>query len=120
MSIYFKINSKTLSRNPNNIEQGKFKLQNSDRAIDGTLVVDIIAVKNKVTFNWDYLTQADMQNLNNEINAVSFPVIEYMDIDSNILKCITGYAEDISYKPHYDSRTNSVIWTEVKVSFIEK
>lgn len=43
--IFFKINSKTLSKNPTDIEHGKLTLQNADRTIDGTLAVDIIAVK---------------------------------------------------------------------------
>ena len=117
--ILFKLNSKTLCRNPTEINQSKYKLQKTDRAIDGTLVADIIAVKNKVSFTWDYLTTADLRKLIDEVNADTFPTIEYTDPDSSTLKQITGHADDISYRPHYDSRTG-IIWKEVKVSFEEQ
>lgn len=118
--VLFKINSKTLSRNPTEISQSKYKLQKTDRTIDGTLVADIIAVKNKVSFTWDYLTTADLKKLIDEVNADTFPTIEYTDPDSATLKQIAGHADDISYIPHYDSRTSTIIWKEVKVSFEEK
>lgn len=118
--VLFKINSKTLCRNPTEINQSKYKLQKTDRTIDGTLVADIIAVKNKVSFTWDYLTTADLKKLIDEVNADAFPTIEYTDPDSTTLKQITGHADDISYTPHFDSRTGTIVWKEVKVSFEEK
>jgi hypothetical protein len=33
---FFRINSKSLSRNPTEITQSKFKIQKTDRTIDGT------------------------------------------------------------------------------------
>lgn len=118
--VLFKINSKTLNRNPTEINQSKYKLQKTDRTIDGTLIADIIAVKNKVSFTWDYLTRADLKKLIDEVNADTFSTIEYTDPDSATLKQITGHADDISYMPHYDNRTGTIIWKEVKVSFEEK
>jgi len=118
--VLFKINSKTLSRNPTEISQSKCKLQKTDRTIDGTLVADIIAVKNKVSFSWDYLTSTDLKKLIDEVNADTFPTIEYTDPDSAILKHIMGHADEVSYIPHYDNRTSTIIWKEVKVSFEEK
>lgn len=118
--VLFKINSKTLNRNPTEINQSKYKLQKTDRTIDGTLVADIIAVKNKVSFTWDYLTTADLKKLIDEVNADTFSTIEYTDPDSTTLKQITGHADDISYMPHYDNRTGTIIWKEVKVSFEER
>lgn len=118
--VLFKINSKTLSRNPTEINQSKYKLQKTDRTIDGTLVADIIAVKNKVSFTWDFLTSSDLKKLIDEVNADTFPTIEYTDPDSTILKQITGHADDISYIPHYDSRTGTITWKEVKATFEEK
>lgn len=118
--VLFKINSKTLSRNPTDISQSKYKLQKTDRTIDGTLVADIIAMKNKVSFTWDYLTTADLKKLIDEVNADTFPTVEYSDPDSEILKLIIGHADEINYIPHYDSRTGTIIWKEIMLTFEEK
>lgn len=121
--ILFKINSKTLERNPSSIEQGKFKLQKTDRTINGTMVVDIIAIKNKVTFKWDYLSDSDLRKLVAEIEAISFPVVEYTDPKAttpNTLQSIIADTSEINYKPHYDNRTQSIVWKDVSVSFLER
>jgi len=118
--IFFKINGKMLSRNPKDIEHGKIKLENTDRAIDGTMVVDIIGVKNKISFSWDYLSQADMKTLTDELSANTFSQMQYRDVNSENIIEITVYAEDITYKPHFDYRTGNILWKDVKLSFEEK
>ena len=45
MIDFFKINSKTLSKNPTSITHSQTKVQSSDRTMDGTMVIDIIAIK---------------------------------------------------------------------------
>jgi hypothetical protein len=121
--ILFKINSKTLSRNPSSIEQGKLKIHQSDRTINGTLVIDLIAMKNKVTVFWNYMPDADLRLLLNEINNTSFPIIEYTDPKTetpDFLKSMTADVSDISYMPHYDATTQSILWKDVKVDYIER
>lgn len=117
---FFRINSKTISRNPTDINQSKYKIQKTDRTIDGTLVADIIAVKNKVSFSWDYLTTEDLKKLVDEVNGDSFPVVEYNDPDGGGLISITGHAGEITYTPYYDVRTHGILWKEVSVSFEER
>ena len=117
---YFKINSKTLTRNPTDISQSKYKIQKTDRTIDGTLVSDIVAVKNKVTFTWDYLPTADLRKLLDEVNGTAYPIVQYTDPQGGAeLLSITGTAETVAYVPFYDSRLGVVIWKDVKVSFEE-
>jgi len=119
--ILFKINSKTLSRNPTDIEQSKFRIEKSDRTIDGTLVVDIIATKNKVTFAWNHMSDSDLKKLLQEINASTFVTVEYADPDAGVgLKSLVGESGDLSYKPHYNTQSQRVEWKDVKVSFTER
>ncbi len=119
--ILFKINSKTLSQNPTEIEQSKFRIEKSDRTIDGTLVVDIIATKNKVTFSWSHMSDSDLKKLTAEIQASAFVTVEYADPDAvSGLKSLVGESGDLSYKPHYNTRTQAVEWKDVKVSFTER
>lgn len=114
---FFRINSKSLSKNPTNIEQGKTKIVKTDRTIDGTLVADIIAIKNKVTVSWDYITSADLAKLIAEVNRDVFPIVEYNEGDTII--SMAGHTEELTYAPYYSSRTG-FLWKDVKVSFVER
>ena len=120
--IFFRVNSKALSRNPTSVEHGKQKLQNSDRTIDGTLVIDLIAVKDKVTFSWDYMRDSDLRILMVEVQNTAFCTVSYFDSSAaeNTMKTITAAPDDISYAPFYNSRTASVMWKDVSISFIER
>ncbi|MBQ7798302.1 MAG: hypothetical protein IJ371_04190 [Clostridia bacterium] len=122
--ILFKINSQTLSKNPSTMKNGKTKIQKSDRTMDGTLVVDIIAYKDTVTFTWDFLSNDDLKVLINEITAKALCTIEYKDVklttDSSELKTIVAQPGDISYAPHYDYATDSIIWKSVSLTFTER
>ena len=114
---FIKINGIMLSREPTSVDQGKTKLKKENRTIDGTLVVDIIAIKNKVKVTWDYITSEDMARLQATIAKSEFVEVEYND--SNGMMKITAESGDLSYTPHYDNRTSTVIWKGVSVEFIE-
>ena len=55
----------------------------------------------------------------NELKLSVFSTIEYIDADSTDgqLKTLVAEGGDISYKPHYDARTQRLDWVDVKVSF---
>ena len=67
------------SREPTSVDQGETKLKKENRTIDGTLVVDIIAIKNKVKVTWDYITSEDMARLQSAIAKSDFVEVEYND-----------------------------------------
>ena len=86
------------------------------------MVVDIIAIKNKVTFQWDYMSDSDLRKLLAEIESTAFPTIEFIDPKSltpNTLITITADTSNIDYSPHYDSNSQSIIWKDVRVNFVE-
>ena len=114
---FIKINGIMLSREPTSVEQGKTKLKKENRTIDGTLVVDIIAIKNKVKVTWDYITSEDMARLQSAIAKSDFVEVEYND--SNGMMTINAESGDLTYTPHYDNRTSTVIWKGVSVEFVE-
>lgn len=121
--VFFRINGKALARNPTSVEQKKTKIQNTDRTIDGTLVVDLIAIKDTVEFNWEYMSDRDMQILMAELEKGVFCEVEYYDTKSKTaseLTKITALAGDISYAPHYDYASQSIMWKGVKVDFQER
>lgn len=121
--IFFKINSKTLSKNPTTYKSNKTKVQKSDRTMDGTLVVDIITHKDTITFTWDYLPDADLRLLIKEVTAKSFCTIEFLDAQSEVsgaLRSMVAQPGDISYTPYYDYASDSILWKGVSVAFTER
>lgn len=120
--IFFKVNSKTLSKNPSSITHSKTKIQNNDRALDGTMVIDIIAIKNIVNVGWDFLTDADMKKLSAEVSAGNFVSIDYWDNETEspgMMKNILAVAENFTFSPIYNYTTSSIVWKDVKISFVE-
>lgn len=121
--IIFKINSKTFDRNPTSITQSKTKILNKDRTLDGTMVVDIVAIKDVINVEWSVMYNADFRKLINEISISGFCTIDYFDGDSTTtttMKSITAMPSDITYEQFYDYLTNMIIWKNVKVSFTER
>lgn len=120
--IFFKINSKTLSINPSSISHSKAIIQNVDRTMDGTMVVDVIATKNIITVEWPILTELDMKKLMAEISTGQFVSIDYWENkgEGNALNNIIVLPGNITYSPFYDFSTNSVLWKDVKLAFTEK
>ena len=76
---FITINGIMKSREPTSVDQGETKLKKENRTIDGTLVVDIIAIKNKVKVTWDYITSEDMARLQSAIAKSDFVEVEYND-----------------------------------------
>lgn len=120
MITLFKINSKTLTKNPSDVEQSKFRIEKTDRTINGTMIVDLVAIKDKVTFTWGYLTNTDLKKLIDELKTSTFVTVEYADPESQSLKSLIACSGDISYKPHYNGRLQAVEWKDIKVTFTEK
>lgn len=114
---FIKINGWSLSREPTSIEQSKVKLKKEDRTIDGTLVVDIIAVKDKIKVQWEALTSEDLAKLQEILHDTRFVTIEYND--GNIFKKTEVETTELRYTPYYVSSTKTIIWNNVVMEFNE-
>ena len=68
------------------------------------------------------MSDADLRKLAAEINKDTFATVDYVtgDTTTQVMKTIITNCESISYSPHYDSRTQSLMWKDVKISFIER
>ena len=121
MIEFFRINSKSLSKNPSSISHSQSKVQSTDRTMDGTMVVDIIAIKNIVNVEWKYLSREDMAKLKAELDTGNFVTIDYIDTTSSMEeKTIIALPGNLSFAPYYDYSTDQVIWKDVKINFTEK
>ncbi len=114
---FIKINGESLSRQPTSIEQRLVKLKKEDRTIDGTLVVDIIGIKNKIKVQWDYISSTDMSKLQYLIAEKDFLTISYQNGKKQ--ENVIAETSELSYTPYYDSRTKSIIWKGVSLEFSE-
>jgi len=121
--IFFKINSKTLTKNPSSISHSITKIQNQDRTMDGTMVVDIIAIKNVVNVEWKLLDKEDMTKLKSEIESGNFVTIDFWDSETETnetMKNIVATTTSFTFSPYYDYTTDSIRWKDVKISFTER
>ena len=116
---FFKINGKMIA-SPKDVDHSYEILDKIERTLDGTMVVDKIGFKNKITVSWDYLTKEDMMTLRGEIIKDSFSSITYQDSDTGTLATIYAKPKDITYQVGYDWVKSKVIWKNVSVSFEEK
>lgn len=120
MAVYFRVNSKSLSKNPTSINNSITTIQKAERTMDGTMVIDIVANKDVVVVSWDYLSGEDMRKLKTEIESSGFCTIDYCDPLTNELKNIVAQPSGLKYSPHYDYTTDSIMWKSVSVSFTER
>ena len=120
MEILFKINSKSLSKNPTSINNSLTTIQKAERTMNGTMVIDIIENKYVVTVNWNYLSNEDMKKLQAEIKSSGFCTIDYLDPESEDLKNIIAQPTGFKYAPHYDYSSDSIVWKDVSVIFTER
>ena len=119
MEVFFKINSKTLSQNPTSISNNVTNIQKAERTMDGTMVIDVIATKDVITANWNFLSAEDMKKLQDEIKSSGFCTIDYYD-PTDGMKNIVAQPSGLKYAPHYDYATDSIIWKDISVSFTER
>lgn len=120
MTTFFRINSKVLSKNPTTINNSTTTIQKSERTMDGSLVIDIVANKDVVSVQWDFLSSDDMRKLKTEMSSGGFCTISYFDALTSELKNITAQPGDIKYAPYYDYINDCLMWKDVSISFTER
>ena len=114
---FIKINGWSLSREPTSIEHSKVKLKKEDRTINGTLVVDIIAIKDKIKVQWEAITSEDLAKLQEILHDTRFVTLEYND--GKEYKRAEVETTELRYTPYYVSSTKTVIWNDVSMEFNE-
>ena len=116
---FFKINGKIV-KSPKEITISPEHLDNAERTLDGTMVIDIIGTKKKVDVSWEFLCKEDMTTLTTETGSDKFSEITFHDNKTGELTTITARAENLTYMPYYDWTKGQLIWKSVSVSFKQK
>lgn len=117
--VFFKINNKEVA-SPKEINISYEVLDKTERTLDGTLVVDVIAKKKKLDISWEHLTKEAMAMLVAEVNTNTFQDIAYRDTLTGELTTLVGKVKDFSYSPGYDWVHNKVRWQSINLSIVEK
>lgn len=116
---FFRINSK-LVKAPKNLSLSYEVLDKSERTMDGTMVVDIVGRKRKISVTWEYLSNEDMKILANETSAGSFVTITFKDGQTAESSTITAKPEDLTHEPYFNWSKGALMWKSVSASFIER
>src|SRR5690606_41541117 len=58
-----RINGIPITPNPSSVERGIFRISNAERTADGTMMLEIIAVKRRVEIGWTHIRDSDYKAL---------------------------------------------------------
>lgn len=90
----------------------------TNRNAKGEIIRDRIAVKRKLSLEWNALTQAEISTILNAISNVFFTVT-YLDAKDGVVTK-TFYVGDRSAPLYTLNAAGQVIWKGLKCNFIEK
>ena len=116
-----RINGIPITPNPSSVERGTFRISNAERTADGTMMLEIIAVKRRVDIGWTYIRDSDYKALLDVIEQGGpFYQVTYPDPQApGGERTITAYVGDIN-----DSAWHTIggqrWWRDVQVAFIER
>jgi hypothetical protein len=109
---------------PNLVNPGKEIIKSAERTIDGTMAVDVSAVKNKLDVIYSVLKQEDFKEILKLTDITNFPeglIIDYLgNMDKNQKEATEDkkwYLDDIKYTPFFLGNEHK--WQNVILTFIE-
>ena len=122
---------------PSDIQFGKERICKEQRALDGTMIIDMIAVKNSLEVVWDIMGDSDLKTLKNTVESVGNtffdmeikmrPAEVYKDastgtpqIGQESAEVFKGkvYLSDLSYVPYFIN--GGFAWKDVSMKVVEK
>ena len=97
-------------------------LKNEERSINGTMNVDIIGRKHKLTVNWTVLQSAPMQTLMRLVSAAQTYTVEYCDASGDASaphkRTLTAYISAFTYTPLFID-DDCLRWQDVSLELTE-
>lgn len=109
---------------PSDMEYSVYDLDaggSTGRAVDGTLLRQRVAVKEKLTMEFPPMRAEDFTAMMNLIASQTFSC-KYYSLKTGSVRTVTMYVGDRSAKAYggYDASKNPVqMWTDIKFDFIE-
>lgn len=120
---------------PSDIQFGKERICKEQRAMDGTMIIDMIAVKDSYELIWDIMDSSNLVEIKNLLENKGYTFFKIQiemklnDIiaakDSNISEesnianmSKTVYLSDFTYAPYFID--GGFVWKDVHIKLVEK
>ena len=126
---------------PTDISFGKERVCKEQRAMDGTMVIDMIAVKNSYELMWDVMNGSVMKelramlessgntffeiamtlktkDLTDHVSGSGDEGVDTQAFEEDIQMGGTVYLSDMTYTPYFIN--SGFVWKDVSVKFVER
>lgn len=113
-----KISGQTV-RTPTELKVGVFRISKAERLADGSMAIDIIALKRRLDCCWQIISAPDLQHLLNILESKTFHTVEYPDPQNGEAATLTAYVGDIN-QAAWHRRDGVRYWRDVSISLIER
>ena len=117
--IYLKIGGTVFSGDlaPDAVTPKTELINNSERSLDGTMNIDIIARKVSLEVSWSVLSAGDMTTVNKIAESAGTYEVIYISPETSAQKTIIAYVEDFSYTPFFVG--SHLQWKDVTLKLTE-
>lgn len=112
------IPANTTVASPSKITVDLINVNKKDKNALGATVIDLVAVKRKLTLEWNYIASASLATIMTNTNAATFTVKYYDPID-NASKTITCVRDSFGAGTAI-YKSNVPVWTDVKLVLEEQ
>lgn len=119
---------------PSDIQFGKERICKEQRALDGTMIIDMIAVKNSLEIVWNLMGDTDLKMLKKAVESVdntffdmeirmkSADIVEKGELNEEQENDVAFngkvYLSDLSYVPYFIN--GGFAWKDVSMKVVEK
>lgn len=93
-------------------------ISNAERNAKGTIIIERIATKRKISMTWQYLSSDDLSNILTLVSPVFF-CVEYIDPQDNGTKSGTFYSGDRNSNG-IGIKNGKMHWKDTKFDLIER
>ncbi len=105
---------------PSKLELGIFRLTKASRSANGTMNMEIIAIKRQVSLQWEKIKASELKTILDLLDAATFHTLVYPDPQgTGGTKTITAYVGDITESAWYMVGAERY-WENVRVGLIER
>lgn len=117
--VYFKIGTTEFSGDlaPSEIIPSVEIIKNEERSLNGTMNVDVVARKIKLTVSWNFLNGDSMKKLSVLEQSASVLEVQFFDAETAALKTIHAYVDGIDYTPFFDGKI--IRWRDISLTLVE-
>lgn len=103
---------------PSDIKFNVMDITNSERNANGTMIMELIAQKQKIELSWNFLKKEDLNSIISAVDGIFFQVT-YPNPKTGILTTKTMYSGDRTMSA-LDYINGNIRYKDVKMSFIER